>query len=199
MDIRIEPVTTPEQRAAAASLRQKVFGDEWGIQVPNGVLSEAAARLQLLARVGSTGAAAATLTVLETTGNEEMYSRYGLRFEPGTRAARFTQLAVLKPYRGLGLPLALIADAHWRCIVPGGFDFTWLLFDAARAESCSLRRAMRFNAGAQVFDSEYGPVKVLLRTEHNQRAEAGSCYLRSWRMNAATVVITGNLNQGIAA
>jgi hypothetical protein len=189
MNIRIEPVTTHAEHVLASSLRSQVFEEEWGIRLQGIESGTDVSRMQLLARAGVGGEAAATLTVIETTGDEETHGKYGLSFEPGVRVARFTLLAVRKPYRGIGLPLAMIADAHWRFIVPGRFQYTWLLFDANRAESCSLRRVMRFQASSQVFNSEYGLTRVLLRAENAMCAEDGSCFFGSWRRSAATVVL----------
>ena len=92
---------------AASRVRQQVFGREWRLTLPP--LSECAPELQLtlVARDRSNQEPIAALTVLETTGNAEIHGRLGLDYFNEERTARYTQLAVLKPYRGMNLPVRL--------------------------------------------------------------------------------------------
>jgi hypothetical protein len=88
---------------------------------------------------------------------------------PDSRVARYTQLAVLRPYRGMNIPLQLVAEARRRFVVPEGFDYTWLLYNAQHARSSSFCSQLNFEASAAVFDTEYGPSRVLTRSERAVR------------------------------
>src|SRR5881296_466150 len=132
MSIIIEPVANHDN-AVVQGIRQQVFEYEMGIPLEQLLLPESASAFNLLARVEPDGDPVAALTVLDTSGEDQLHARCGLRFEPGARVARYTQLAVLQPYRGRNLPLAMMLEAHRRFVVPQRFDYTWLLFDAERA------------------------------------------------------------------
>ena len=79
-----------------------------------------------------------------------------MKFEPQARVARYTHLAVLKPYRGLNIPLAMMLEAHRRLIVPRQFDYTWLLFDVERAANSFLVHQLGFTPLPETLVSEYG-------------------------------------------
>lgn len=106
-----------------------------------------------------------TLSVVDTTGDSELHAKYGLSFDRGTRTARLTQLAVLKPYRGLKIPLKLIFEAYRRFVWTRGFDVTWLIFDAATAQSSLYCSILDYEMSSGVFTAEYGKIRVLLRSE----------------------------------
>jgi hypothetical protein len=161
----IEPVETEEQHAAASYVRTQVFEHEWGIRLPGLDFSDRERYQQLLARVSLTGEPVGTLTLADTTGQTRLHRQYGLAFEPNARVARYTRLAVIAAYRGLNLPLALVFQANWRFVAPGKFDYTWLLFDASRAESSSFSRLLLFKASSDVLRTEYGLSRVLVRDE----------------------------------
>jgi hypothetical protein len=88
-----------------------------------------------------------------------------LPFDAEAKAARYTQLAVLKPFRGLNIPLALIAEAHRQFVGPRGFEYTWLLYNAGNAERCSLRRLFGYEVSQHVLMTEYGLSRLLVRSE----------------------------------
>jgi hypothetical protein len=67
-------------------------------------------RIDLIARVERSGDPVAVLTVVDTTGDAALHERFGLPFSTQDRTARYTQLAVLKPYRELDIPLKLITE-----------------------------------------------------------------------------------------
>jgi hypothetical protein len=152
-------------------IRQEVFEREWGIALAQLRTYDETSALHLLALVEPGGNPVAALTVVDTSGDQQLHERYGLSFAPQTRAARYTQLAVLKPYRGMDIPVRMIVEAHHRFVVPSRFDYTWLLFDARRAASSSLCQWLAFSASEQAFASEYGFSRSLVRDESAPRCK----------------------------
>lgn len=165
MEIVIKPATSDEDRDAMARIRQEVFEREWGLSLAQLRTYDETIALHLLALAEPGGNPVAALTVVDTSGDRQLHESYGLSFAPQTRAARYTQLAVLKPYRGIDIPVRMILEAHHRFVVPGRFDYTWLLFDARRAVSSSLCQWLAFSASERAFASEYGFSRSLLRDE----------------------------------
>jgi len=135
-----------------------------------------------VARDESTQEPVAALTVIETTGDAELHDRLGLSFPAGERAARYTQLAVLKPYRGMNLPIRLILAAQRRFVHPQKIHRTWLLFNAERAEKSSLCNLLGFDVSRNAFLTEYGRSRVLTRDETSPRAAFCDACARS-RLN----------------
>jgi len=125
----------------------------------------------VIARVELTGEPVAALTVVDTTGEADLREQYGLHLRPDARTARYTQLAVSKPYRGMNLPLKLILKAHYHFVAPGEFTHTWLLFDAKRAANSSLCARLGFSASERVFRSQYGINRILVRDERSAFCE----------------------------
>lgn len=164
MRIVIESVASQDD-AAVRRIRQQVFEREMGIPLERLRLPPAATAFHLLARLQPHGNPVAALTVLDTTDNPQLHLRCGLRFGPAARVARYTQLAVLLPYRGMNLPLRMILEARRRFVAPQGFDYTWLLFDAERASSSSMCKWLAFIPGSRSFPSEYGRSRALARDE----------------------------------
>lgn len=169
MEIIIEVATNDREMAAIRRVRSQVFAREMGVALP-AISADHTAVFHLLARSKAGGEVVAALSVVETSGDDELHQRYGLDFPPGARIARYTQMAVLRPFRGLDLPLKLILEVHRRFIAPGLFDYTWLLFDAGRAASSNLCRRLSFEQGAQVSLTEYGRSRVLVRDEASPQA-----------------------------
>ena len=85
-------------------------------------------------------------------------------FHSGARVARYTQLAVLRSYRGLKIPLMLMLEAHRRFVTPRQFDYTWLLFDAERAGVTFMCKRLGFSV-TEAFDTDYGRSRGLVRDE----------------------------------
>lgn len=165
MDITIEPVTNCENEAEMLRIRAQVFDCELGITLERLTGSDNPDSFHLLARIGLAGDAVAALSVVDTSRNHELHETYGLEFPPLTRVARYTQLAVLRPYRGLNIPLMLMLEAHHRFVAPRKFEYTWLLFDAQRAASSLMCKWLGFAPGKHSFRSEYGHSRALLRDE----------------------------------
>ena len=175
MKIFIEAVTSAEDESAMRRIRRDVFECELGItRVPPDV-SGVATVGHVLARAHPGGEAVGTLSVLDTGDGRGPCEGYNLGFEAGARAARFTHLAVLKPLRGRNVPLMMALEAHRLFVAPGGYDYTWLLFDAGRAQGSFLSRWLGFTPRAEVFVSEYGHRRPLVRDE---RAEESAAALR---------------------
>lgn len=171
MDIAIESVVSLEDTDAMFLIREQVFEREMGIPLSRLAAVDDRASFHLLARVGPDGDAVAALSLVDTSGDHELHRVYGLRFHAGARAARYTQLAVLKPYRGMNIPLMLILEAHRQFVAKGAFDYTWLLFDAQRAARSLMCKWLAFAPGDHTFASEYGLSRTLSRDERAPQAE----------------------------
>jgi hypothetical protein len=165
MEMLIEVVAGPEGESAMRRIRREVFEDEMGIALAPPEVSERNAVAHLLARAGTRREPVGTLSVIDTSGDVQLHAAHGLGFGPWARAARFTHLAVLKPFRGRNLPLMMMLEAHRLFVAPRRFDYTWLLFDAERAPDSFLSRLLGFTPKDAVFVSEYGRRCALVRDE----------------------------------
>jgi hypothetical protein len=161
----IEPATGVMGAIEAACVRDEVFGREWKLRIPAISVGDGTDSLTLIARSVHGSEPVAVLTVVETTNDRELQRRLGLSFPPGARTARYTQLAVLKPFRGLNLPVRMVAEAHRRFVVPHQIRYTWLLFNADRAASSSFCRLLGFRAAPGTISTEYGRSRVLIHSE----------------------------------
>jgi hypothetical protein len=168
----------PHASADASQVRQEVFGGEWQITLPR--LDEYSEERQLTLVARDNREPVAALTVLETTGDRELHGRLGLSFPDGQRVARYTQLAVLKPYRGRNLPLRLVLEGRRRFCGPMRIHYAWLLFDAERANHSSFCNLLGFSASRRSFLTDYGYTRVLTRDETSSRAEISDRECRSW-------------------
>ncbi|HYR82562.1 MAG TPA: hypothetical protein VE422_00635 [Terriglobia bacterium] len=165
MQIFVENVTTASMFREISSVRRKVFENEWLKKIPPLTLETTGTAWHLVARTAELGLPVAALSVVETTADHSLHRRYALHFPDNARVARLTQLAVLTSFRGLGIPRQLISEAIQRVVQPQNFDFTWLLFDASRAESCTLVADFDYSASPYVLQTEYGLCRVLTRDE----------------------------------
>ena len=168
MNIYIE-CEGPNEKAAS-KVREQVFGREWHLSLPSLGECDPELQLTLVARDVSNHEPIAALTVLETTGNADLHGRIGLDYLNTQRAARYTQLAVLRPYRGMNLPIRLILEAQRLFVGPRQIQYTWLLFDANRAKSSSLCNLLGFGVSINTFLTEYGCSRVLIRDETSRHA-----------------------------
>lgn len=189
MRITTTQVNTAEDTAAMLLIRRAVFEDEMGIKLDPLQRSENGHVTYLLARVGPNQEPVGCLCVLDTSGNHQLHEELGLKFDPQARVARYTLLAVLKPYRGMNIPLAMMVEAYRTVIVPRRFDFTWLLFDIEKAASSFLSRQLGFTLLPQTFVSEYGRRCPLVRDENVPQAQQvidqAETYLRQCESIAA--------------
>ena len=167
MEIIVEQVTNDANVDAITRIRQQVFEREMGIRLAPVGSWENGYATYLLARVGPDREAVGSLCVIDTSHDHQLHESFGLKFAPQARVARFTHLAVLKPYRGLNIPLAMMLEAHRRVLAPQRFDHTWLLFDVERAANSFLSRLLGFVPQSETFVSEYGCRCPLVRDEHS--------------------------------
>jgi hypothetical protein len=165
MRIVIEDVTGTKGEAAVQRIRRQVFEREMGLALPELTVGNATGVLHLLARTESGGDPAATLSVVDTSGDHDLVDRYGLEFDAKAGTARYAQLAVLKPYRGMSIPLMMIIEGRRRFVAPRQIQYTWLLFDAGRAAASSMCKVLAFVPGERVLESEYGKRRALVRNE----------------------------------
>jgi len=165
MQFTIEQVTTPAQAALAAYVRREVFENEFRLKTPELEPACETRTLDLLARVQPRGCPAAALSVVDTSHCDDLHAQYGLPFRNGTRAARYTRLAVLKQFRRLNLPMALVCEANNRFVSVGKFAYTWLLMEPSRAESSVFCTLLGFSPHSQIVVPNYGPRIVLVRNE----------------------------------
>lgn len=170
MKIIIETVINDEDKEAVRCLRSDVFEREMGIKLAPPEEQDQNAVGHLLAWAEPGHKAVGTLSVINTSGDHRLHSSCGLTFKQHARVARFMHLAVLKPYRGMDIPLMMVLEAHKRIIIPHRFDYTWLLFDAGRAATSFLCRHLGFIPTDDTFNSEYGCRCPLVRDERAPQA-----------------------------
>jgi GNAT superfamily N-acetyltransferase len=174
MNVTIETATNAGAMRAACYVREQVFGKQCYRRLPRLDAYDPAQILTLVVRSADTNDPIATLSVVETTDDSSLHNSLGLRFPDGERVARYTQLAVLKPYRGLRVPVFMVSEARRRFVAPNRFAYTWLLFDADTAKSSSFCEDLGFRPGARVFATEYGRSRVLVKKEDTQTTEPSS-------------------------
>jgi hypothetical protein len=192
MKIRLEAVTNIEQEAAAARVRRGVFGTEWAFELARIAPNDLSRAHQLIARVLPDDEVVATVAILDTTGNRTLHEKYELPVGRFDRVARYTHMAVLKPYRGLNLPVYMLMEARQLFIIPSGFTYTWLLFQADRAMSSTFCTTMAYSASTRIVNAEQGRCRVLLRNEKSHEAHAADmrtrCFLDSIQPKPLQVV-----------
>lgn len=171
MSVRIAPVITREDEEAVLYVRRQVFCIEMGVPMAKLKLPGDSNILQLLARDELTAQPVASLTLVDTSGNAEVNRRYGLVFGQTARSVRYTQLGVLKSFRGSKISLRLILEGHRLFVKPCQFDYSWLMFNAGRASSSLLCRLLRFTPGAITVASELGRSRALIRNERTPECE----------------------------
>jgi len=162
-NVHIELVHTNQQWAEVSSIRTQVFTAEYGYSFSPLPGIGASGLWHLLARDNHD--AVGTLSVMDTTGNRRVHLRNRLSFGEKERAARYAQLAILKPYRKRGIFEMLIETAQRTVIRPHGFTAEWLLYPAAHAHSCKLTRSLGFTAETPTLATEFGKCHVLVRRE----------------------------------
>jgi hypothetical protein len=178
MNITIESANDAKALRAASSVREEVFGKHCYRRLPQIERYDPAHILTMIARLGYTNEPIAALSVVETTGDAALHSALKLPFPDGIRVARYTQLAVLKAYRGLRLPAHMISEARRRFVLPNHILYTWLLCEASTARSSSFCRELGFKCSDRTFATEYGSSRVLLRIETDDAAESNGRHIR---------------------
>ncbi len=163
INIRIETVTTAQQWAEMSGIRNQVFTIECGFSFRPLPGPGERGVWHFLAR--DNDLAIGTLSVVDTTGDQQIHQRYRLNFRETDRAARYAQLAILKPYRKRGIFEMLIETAQSTVIRSNEFDFAWLLYPAAHAQSSKLTQRLGFAAEGPLLTTEFGNCHVLVRRE----------------------------------
>jgi hypothetical protein len=174
MDIFVETVTDCESTEEIRQIEQEVFEQELGMRLSNYNCKQTGPYFQLLARPGPGEKAVASLAVVDTTNSVDLLGQCGIEIEMGKKIARYTRLAVRRPFRGLDIPLFLILEANRRFILPNQYDYSWLLFEERRASSTTLSTVFNLSPLKTVVRSEYGLCRVLLRNEQSTSARAGT-------------------------
>lgn len=174
MQFIVESVTTAALANVADQIRHEVFEREWCVPLASTGFSECIKRLTLLATTTSHDPVG-VVTVVDSTDDRLMREALGVD-KQSARIARYSQLAVLKPYRGLHVPLKLILEARCRFVVPHNFDYSCLLFDASRARSSSFCRMLGFRPSLQTVMSYQGPSRILFRCETSPSADLRDTY-----------------------
>lgn len=170
MKIIIKQVSNDTDVAAVEQIHEWVFEREMGIKLAPLAAMNDKCIAHFLARCGPKQELVGSLSVTDTSEDHQLHESFKMKFGPRARVARYVHLAVLKPYRGLNVPLALMLEAQRRLIAPRQFDYTWLLFNAERAAKSFLSRLLGFTPLAETYFSEYGCRRPLVRDERAPRA-----------------------------
>jgi hypothetical protein len=160
----VEPVRDQEGYALLCSVRNRVFQQEFGMKLAPIAFARPPEGLHLIGRLGPGGKAVAALTVLNTTGNDALHAGYGLCFPPGARVARYTQMAVLKKFRGRHLPLAMLLEANFRFTAPCGIDYTWMIIGAQQKDS-TFCKLLGYTPGVRPIHGEMGISWAMVKNE----------------------------------
>ncbi len=177
MGLVIEYARTNAQLQTIRNLETEIFGREKGINLPPLSPQPEGQLFRLLALDEATGAPVATLSVADGEAHPDLLHQKACVIRRGARVARFTRLAVRREYRGRGIHLRLLLEAHERFIEPQRIRYTWFLCDAARRSVSLLEGMLRFQRGSKVVDSEFGPCYLLFRDEFS---------LAAWNANRNT-------------
>jgi hypothetical protein len=160
----VEKITDIRTFELVCEVRRKVFEQDFGIRPRRLEFATPPDALHLLARLGPTGPVIAALSAAPTTGRDELHQRHGLVFPRTAQVVRYTQLAVLKRYRGLNLPLTMILEANSLFTAPFGFTHSWMAFPV-RSVLPSFVRLLGFHKVGEPVVSDQGFSWVLVKAE----------------------------------
>src|SRR4051794_6764859 len=160
----IEPVSSEAQYAQVQSVRNKVFEEELGIKLPRLAFGPGCKIRHMICLTKAGRETVGAVTVQDTTDERALHGRYGLHFPSGKKVARFTQLALLKPYRGLNLNLELVLEAKSSITAPGHFHYTWFV-TPARDNTVSFWRRLGYTASPEFVDADMGPSWAMVKNE----------------------------------
>jgi hypothetical protein len=88
VEIVIEQVASDENTRAMQEVRRQVFEREMRIRLPPEGAQEGVKVSHLIARLHLGRQAVGTLSVMDTSGDEQLHASHHLGFEPGARCAR---------------------------------------------------------------------------------------------------------------
>ena len=164
----IRPVSTPADLRELSSLHRAIVQREFGGSPPPAASlhDPAGSVMHFIARAGGEdGPAVGSLTVVETSHDTLARRAFKLPVPAGASSAFYTCVSVMPEYRGLCVPVRLLFEAR-RCFVEArGIQYTWLLYDADRAESTRLCRIMKYHPLPGVIHDLGRPCRVLIREE----------------------------------
>lgn len=163
MQFLVKPVKTAALASIADDIRRQVFEREWCVPLAGTGTTESGNSQTFLATTPF-HEPVGVVTAVDSTGDRLMRENLGLG-KQSVRLARYSQLAVLKPYRGMHVPLKLLIEARADFVVPEKFDYSCLLFDATRAPSSSYCAMLGFRPSPQTVRSCQGPCRILFRCE----------------------------------
>ena len=172
MKISIDSTGSREAAGDALRIRKEVFCGEWKLTLPSLGADDPDRQLTLVAHSASGNQPLAALTVIDTTKDEQLHARIRLTSSSGVRVARYTQLAVLRPYRGMNLPIQLILEARRRFIVPNKIGYSWLRSRNARQPCRPLRRCSASRRILRRTTERVPMSRVLSRDEISREAGA---------------------------
>src|SRR5262249_51564128 len=100
--------------------------------------------------------------------------------------ARYTQMAVLKKYRGRHIPLSMLFEANVRFTAPYGIDYTWMIIGAQQKHFifCNL---LGYIPGVQPIHGEMGTSWAMVKKEllRNSAESTRECF-RATETSAST-------------
>lgn len=166
MVIKIQSVTSEKDKAAMRWVRQQTFEREMGLMVEQLGEPKQPGAFHLLVLELPDEEPVAALSVIDTSGDKQLHDQYLLKFDSQARVARYSQLTVLNSHRRMNLSIRMFIEAHHQFVIPLGFDYTWLLFDAERGSSSPMCNHLAFIPNVQAFPSEFGLSCSLVRDEH---------------------------------
>jgi ribosomal protein S18 acetylase RimI-like enzyme len=146
--------------------------------------------MHLVARCNSYPWIVGALTVVDTTRNPEALDGFDLPFSPSAASARLTNLAVLRRFRGMGIPARLLQEAMTRFVRKRNIEYTWLCYDASRAANSWLCRDWGFQVLPPIVQTQFGAHKVLMRDEFLARADSSFMEAGNFAGSPAVRVLT---------
>jgi len=90
----------------------------------------------------------------------------------------------------MNIPLAMMLEAHRSVIVPSPFDYTWLLFDVAKAANSFLVQQLGFTPLPQTYVSEYGCRCPLVRNERTDAAARAICQAETYLKRGVSLALS---------
>lgn len=159
---QFRPVASIAERSEFADLQSRVFPAIAQVPIPlQGLSGE---RLSILAYASEESSPVGCLTVVDTS--EDLLSRrlYGVPDSAGS-SAFYGDLAVLREYRGLSIPVRLLFEAQRLFVRPRGIQSTWLLYPEGRLDSSRLRRILGYEVLPRVIQMNGLRAGVLYRRE----------------------------------
>ena len=167
LQFTIRPVLTAADERELVALHRTIVEREFGGTPRAALLRDPAGSVvHFIARAGGDeGPVVGSLTVVETSHDEVAREAFNLPFPAGISSAFYTCASVLPEYRGLCIPIRLMLEARRQFVQTNEIQYTWLLYDADRADSSRLCRIMRYRPLPRIVYDLGRPCRVLVREE----------------------------------